>query len=988
MATFTFGSGNARKLLRLPLYALGSLASRFVSRDDRLWAMGSGIGLGEGALPLYRAAREHVGSGRRIVWLAGSEAELAAARDAGLDAVLKHSRSGFRITLRARVLVITHGYGDVNRYGVRGAFVVQLWHGIPLKRLHLDSPATMRVSFLPDHRLLRSLLALAYRAAGRGLSLFPVSSSRIAPRIVSAFGIPAERVVVTGDVRDDVLLRGSRDDRRESARRRIEAAAGELPPGARIILYAPTWRDGAPDPGIPNPADWQAIAAWLEQRDAVLLVRSHPLGRGSYDAGPRLGGRIRLLGSDVLPDVTPALPAVDALVTDYSSIAYDFALTGGDLVLLAPDIERYARSRGLYEDYRAFSGGRHVETWPEALARLDEFEDRRSPAGTARGAETGPVDDVAARLVSDNFDLLDGRANERVLIEILRRTGASVPDSLTRLVEPSGDDRTADAGPAAAVGVEHGAGDAPRAPRRPVVVALELDAAAATLRLSIDPATHITAARLEGGRARVEGIFESSRHSLEPAVAATERRPEPGSASPDVPATQPVPVEFSLLATRWGTPGLALPSGEYRLVLEIDGDTGVRTTDRAIVTAPPGSARHPLFHADASEVAGGLVVSISAPLRDDERGPAAQRALERSYRSAPGDAEQAVFFESFYGRSASCNPLGIDRALAALRPDVTRYWSVADASVAIPEGGVRLIEGSREWWRVRRTARVIVANDWLRKRWKPRAYQTVLQTWHGTMLKRLALDRAGRDIRTRLAVLRERSRWDILLAQNDYSAGHFRSAYAFRGPIWVDGYPRNDVLAHPGAEALRERLGIPLEARVLLYAPTWRDDRTEMVDYLELESFAGRLGAETVLLVRGHSRTLPFGRDLDASGLIDVTTYPSMADLLAVSDVLITDYSSVMFDWATTGRPYVFFTPDVAHYSADLRGFYFDLLAEAPGPVARTREELLDVLTLPDADADRYAARRADWARRFAPHDDGGAGRRVVQRLIDAGALD
>ncbi len=201
-----------------------------------------------------------------------------------------------------------------------------------------------------------------------------------------------------------------------------------------------------------------------------------------------------------------------------------------------------------------------------------------------------------------------------------------------------------------------------------------------------------------------------------------------------------------------------------------------------------------------------------------------------------------MFLESFYGQSASDNPLGIDRALATLRPQTTRYWSVVDGSVAVPPtAAIRIIEGSREWWRVRGSARVLIVNDWLRKRFRRRAGQHVLQTWHGTMLKRLALDRAGVGIRTRIAVRRERARWDALLAQNAYSAKIFRSAYDMRDPIWEEGYPRNDVLHLDAAElaeraaAVRRAVGVPDGARVVLYAPTWRDDRTEMVDYVDLD---------------------------------------------------------------------------------------------------------------------------------------------------------
>jgi CDP-glycerol glycerophosphotransferase len=213
MASFTFGAGNARKVLRLPLYALGALATLVTPRTRRLWVFGSGIGVGEGALALYLAARERLGDRTRLVWLATTDAELAEARRLGLDAQPKSGWRGFRLTARARVVVITHGFGDVNRYATRGAFVAQLWHGIPLKKLHLDSPAALRVSFLPDHRLVRAFVARAYRFAGRGISLFPVSSELVAPRIASAFGISRDRIVVTGDPRDDVLLAGERAPR-------------------------------------------------------------------------------------------------------------------------------------------------------------------------------------------------------------------------------------------------------------------------------------------------------------------------------------------------------------------------------------------------------------------------------------------------------------------------------------------------------------------------------------------------------------------------------------------------------------------------------------------------------------------------------------------------------------------------------------------------------------------------------------------------------
>ncbi len=910
MASFTFGAGNARKLLGLPLYALSAVMSIVVPRSDRLWVFGSGIGLGEGALPLYRLARERLGDATRIVWLARSAAELDEARALGFDTVRKDGMRGFWTTLRARVIVVTHGFGDANRYGVSGGFVVQLWHGLPFKHLHLDSPSTYSVSFLPDLGVVRRMLAFGYRRAGRGISLFPIASERVQPSIVSGFGIDPANVVITGDVRDDVLLADDGAARREQARSRLDDALPDLPPAAHTVLFAPTWRDGAADPTVPTAEEWDAIVAWLDRHDAVLLVRTHPLGRGSYADGPARSPRIRLLGADLLRDVNPVLWAVDVVITDYSSIVFDFALVGRPVVFYAPDLDTYTSSRGFYLSFEEFTGGRAVTTWAATLDRLG--------AAIAEDEE-GPAHRHARHLRQEFFDILDGHAGDRVLDAIIGRTGTG-PAPFTSTLHP----------------LVH----------RPAVTGLGFDEGTAALSIEIE--SDVSGAALVGRRARVDAR---------------------GSA-------------VDLLASRWGSGPLALPTDTYRLELP-DGST------RVMVSTEPLEIRHQLFHATVREAAGGLVVDIRAPLDDDERGPAAQRALERSYRRDAPTTEDAVFLESYRGRSAACNPRGIDRALAQVRPSTRRYWSVVDGSVPIPDGSERLIEGSREWWRVRGSARVLVVNDWLRKRWRKRRHQHVLQTWHGSTLKRLARDRPDAGLRTKIAATREGRRWDALLAQNEFSAEHLTSAYAFRGPVWVEGYPRDDVLSHPELAAdIRARLGLDDAQRIVLYAPTWREDRDAMIDHLDVAAFARELGSDHVLLVRGHSSTWEHGRDHAAPGLIDVTGFPDVSDLLLVADVLVTDYSSVMFDWVSIGRPIVFYVPDLPRYRGELRGFYADLLSEAPGPVVESTEDLLQAVIHAEESRDVHADGLRAWQKRFASHDDGQAGRRVVQRMIDAGWFD
>ena len=440
-----------------------------------------------------------------------------------------------------------------------------------------------------------------------------------------------------------------------------------------------------------------------------------------------------------------------------------------------------------------------------------------------------------------------------------------------------------------------------------------------------------------------------------------------------------------LLVSNWNGPLLPARSGRYSVVATASDGSRMSLQKPAELPAPQllrGVTRVVVTSADGS-----LVVALSAPLTDRERGRLQQASLESDYRAAKDEPLNAVFFESFYGQNASCNPLAIDRAIARLRPDVARYWSVTDASVSVPSGATALIEGSSEWWRIRGSARLLVVNDWLRKRLRKRRYQTVLQTWHGTMLKKLALSRVRLGLRSAIATLRERGRWDILLAQNPYSRGIFRRAYAFTGSVWEEGYPRDDVLLTGDAAAIRDRLGISSGVTVLLYAPTWRDDRPDHVDHLDVARFADLLGDEYVTLIRGHSRTLLPGEDVRAPNVLDVTGYPDVSELFLVADALITDYSSVMFDFTVTGKPVYFFTPDLDHYREKLRGFYFDLIPVAPGPVVTTVAELAALVRDRDNVRRQFTEKYRAWRERFNPRDDGHAADRVVQRLLAEGLI-
>jgi CDP-glycerol glycerophosphotransferase (TagB/SpsB family) len=419
VAPFSFGAGNARKLAAIPLYALGRVATLLIPRRRDAWVFGCGVGIADGALALWDAAAAH---GHPAIWLVGSAAEARDAAARRIPHASKRSLRGFWLTARARVVVLTHGFGDVNRYAVSGAFIVQLWHGIPLKRIGLDSPETVRSGILPGSALLRAVITRMYRGAARRLQVLPAASHRVRGRLESAFALPDDRVPVTGEPRVDVLSRGTAGERRSEARAAIERAAGPVG-SARLMLYAPTWRDGAPDPAVPTARDWGAVVDVLNRRDAVLLVRSHPLGAGDYTP-PFPTERVRDLGSHLVSDVTPLLPGLDAMVTDYSSLAFDASLVPLPVVYLAPDVEAYARTRGFYGSYADVAGEGWATGWVDAAAQLDELlgdEDAR-----ARRIER------SERLSERLHAFRDGRNTDRVYGAILAGLRAPRPERATK----------------------------------------------------------------------------------------------------------------------------------------------------------------------------------------------------------------------------------------------------------------------------------------------------------------------------------------------------------------------------------------------------------------------------------------------------------------------------------------------------------------------------------------------------------------------------
>ncbi|MEU8236986.1 bifunctional glycosyltransferase family 2 protein/CDP-glycerol:glycerophosphate glycerophosphotransferase [Actinoplanes missouriensis] len=396
------------------------------------------------------------------------------------------------------------------------------------------------------------------------------------------------------------------------------------------------------------------------------------------------------------------------------------------------------------------------------------------------------------------------------------------------------------------------------------------------------------------------------------------------------------------------------------------------------------------------------VIRVRTALSDSERGKAngfrSRTELYPRMRKAP--LRDVVLYNSFTGRQYSDSPRAVHEELVSRGLPLGHLWVVTDGQAAVPDTAKAIALWRHEWYEALATSRYIVTNQHLPGWFERRPDQVVIQTWHGTPLKRIGFDIedlhfADKKYFEKLET--EAKNWSHLVSPNTFSTPILRRAFRFPGEILEIGYPRNDVLFLEGAKRdalvadVRRRIGLPEGKKVVVYAPTWRDDEYysggayKITMMLDLEAARERLGDHHVLLIRRHPNVVDEIRGAGNGFVYDVSTYPDMADLLAIADVLITDYSSVMFDFASTGRPILFFTYDLENYRDNLRGFYFDFEAEAPGPLLSTSDEVIDAIRTSDQVVEKYATQYQAFKERASDLDDGHAAARLADAMLAAG---
>lgn len=440
---------------------------------------------------------------------------------------------------------------------------------------------------------------------------------------------------------------------------------------------------------------------------------------------------------------------------------------------------------------------------------------------------------------------------------------------------------------------------------------------------------------------------------------------------------------------------LPLQPGKYWLEAGIE--EGTRTAvlvDRALAHTLPGVFEEQRLAGRLTRTAWGrLQLSVLTPRGEDVRSRAAQTRLAETSATLLPERSEGLLLRSYFGESATDNGLGLVRELRSRGVDMPIRWAVRDFSVPVPDGVEPVVHSSREWYRLLRTSRYYMDNMYQPVFHEKPAGQVLIQTFHGYPFKVMGhghWEAAGFAQSLIDAYDRRTAEWDYMVSPAPYATPLLRREFRYEGEVLEIGYPRNDVLFDQDADVLRARvresLGIRPDQLAVLYAPTFRDyvsqdnHSARLLDLVGMNALAEELGDGFVVLNRSHAFNARSGVRLGTRGtLLDVTDYPEVSDLYLAADAAVADYSSLRFDFAVTGKPMLFFVPDLDRYR-EARGWLLDYELAAPGPLLSQRANLVRELHDLDGVRERYRDQYDRFRRDFIPLEDG----RASARLVDA----
>ncbi|MGX4686645.1 bifunctional glycosyltransferase/CDP-glycerol:glycerophosphate glycerophosphotransferase [Vagococcus sp. JNUCC 83] len=396
--------------------------------------------------------------------------------------------------------------------------------------------------------------------------------------------------------------------------------------------------------------------------------------------------------------------------------------------------------------------------------------------------------------------------------------------------------------------------------------------------------------------------------------------------------------------------------------------------------------RFELRHLRGSSIA---VLSQTKHWKKIEDGPRRQAFLRDIFypimRKLP--LKNIAVYESYWGKEYSCNPQALCEYVQKNDKKIKNIVFLQDAFHEV-DGNVTTVKiNSLKYYYYLARAKYLVNNVNFPDFYKKRSDAIEIQTMHGTPLKKLGLDSPNEIKRHYVdTYIAKNNRWDYLLIPSDYVGDISKSAFKFNREFIKSGYPRNDKLfadnTRENIERLKEKYNLPSDKKIVLYAPTWRT-KGNFTLAMDIEKMSKQLGDDYFILVKlHHFSKANFDLSNYSDFMRDVSMDSDIRELYLVSDMLITDYSSVMFDFALLDKPMIFYVYDYDKYKDELRGFYFDFEKEAPGELAYTTNDLIDILKNMDTYIANNKAKYLAFSDKFNQYDNGNASEIVYKKVM------
>ena len=369
--------------------------------------------------------------------------------------------------------------------------------------------------------------------------------------------------------------------------------------------------------------------------------------------------------------------------------------------------------------------------------------------------------------------------------------------------------------------------------------------------------------------------------------------------------------------------------------------------------------------------------------------------------------DKVIFFEAFGGRNYTCSPKAIYEKILTMKEfkDFKFVWAFVDPSKHDVLNDKRLTivkTNSKDYYKYLSIAKYWIVNSIIDEGIIKKKNQVYVQCWHGTPLKKLRYDiEVNGAVLNTIEEIRKRNdrdarKFDYFISPSKYCTEKFTSAFTLKALgkeniIIEKGYPRNDFLFNKtkkDVDSIKKKLGLPLDKKVIFYLPTFRDNQhTSGVGYtynlaIDFDSLKKKFSKDYVILFSPHYF---IANSIDLSKykgfVFNVARYDEINELYLVSDIIMTDYSSVFFDFANLKRPMLFYMYDFDDYQNNLRDFYISL-DELPGPISKTQDELENNLKNIDSIFKDYKGKYEKFNKKYNYLDDGNASERVIKVIF------